>query len=109
MTADERLAANRPGERFALLPTTRHLAPLAVVVGLLLTLVVGPGRLVFAVLTAVLAASSLYARHRRPELVMDSDGYRVEVAGTVRFRVRFSEVVRILCDRSEQALYVDCG
>ena len=46
---------------------------------------------------------------RRPELIVDDTGYRVEVAGRERFRVGWGEVHRVLRDRSEAALYLDCG
>ena len=58
--------------------------------------------LLFAVLEAL-------ARARRPVLVCDAAGYRVEVAGRVRFAVPWSAVREVRLDRAEGAAYVDCG
>lgn len=98
-------------ERFALLPTTRHVAPLAVLVGALLALLASSAalRLWSALAAGALLLLSLLLLRRRPVLVLGADGYRVEVRGKVRFAVAFSEVRRVLCDAGERALYVDCG
>lgn len=97
--------------RFILLPTTRYVGWVAVATGGLLA-ALGPS-LLWQVASggaalAVLLASWAVSR-RRPVLILDEIGYRVEVAGHERFRVQWTEVRRVLHDRSEAALYVDCG
>lgn len=97
--------------RHTLLPAMRQMVPLAVVCALVGALVstTGAWRTSFAALGAAWGLAWGVLRHRRPELVLSADEYRVEVAGTVRFRVGWSEVLRIYHDPGEHAVYVDCG
>ncbi len=101
-----------PGEaRFTLLPTTRYVGWVAVATGAVLA-ALGPS-LVWQIVSGGAALAVLLATwavgKRRPILIVDDAGYRVEVAGNERFRVLWSEVRRVLHDRSEAAVYVDCG
>ena len=101
-----------PGEgRFTLLPTTRYVGWVAVATGGVLA-ALGPS-LLWQALSGGAALAVLLATwavgKRRPILIVDDAGYRVEVAGNERFRVLWSEVRRVLHDRSEAAVYVDCG
>ncbi len=102
-----RLAA--PEQRFVLLATTRHVLWLAVALGAALAAVGAATwmRASSAAVTLALLALHLYTRRRRPVLILDAAGYRVEAAGALRFRVAWSAVRRVLCDASEQALYVE--
>jgi hypothetical protein len=59
--------------------------------------------------SALIAALWAGARLRRPVLVVDGEGYRVEVGRRERLRVAFREVLRVRAVPSEQAMYVDCG
>src|SRR5579883_2844415 len=98
-------------ERFPLLPTTRWLVPIAIVVGLA-GLALSDGRtprLIYAVGTALVALLWAWSRWRRPVLIVDGAGYRVEVAGRLKLKVRFAEVRRARAVPAEQAMYVDCG
>jgi len=98
-------------ERFALLPTTRWLAPLAIALGLIGAAVADSGRarVLFGGGTAIIATLWLIGVARRPYLSIDSDGYRVVEGTKERLRVRFDEVVRARAVAVEQAMYVDCG
>ena len=97
--------------RFMLLSTTRYVIWVAVGLGGLLA-VLGPSLwwrgLSGAVALALLLLNWVVGR-RRPVLIVDDAGYRVEVAGGERFRVGWDEVHRVLRDREEAALYLDCG
>lgn len=97
--------------RFALLSTTRYVGWVAVATGGLLA-ALGPS-LLWQVVSGGAALAVLLGTwavgKRRPILIVDDAGYRVEVAGHERFRVLWSEVRRVLHDRSEAAVYVDCG
>src|SRR5207248_7741790 len=46
---------------------------------------------------------------RRPVLVVDDEGYSVEVRGRRTLRVLFSEVQRVRAVPAELAMYLDCG
>ena len=101
----------RDEQRFALLPTTRYVSWVAVALGALGVLLWQPvwARLGMAAVTLLVLGMTLALRLRRPQLVLTADGYRVEVRGRPRFAVAWSEVRKVLVDRSEGALYVDCG
>lgn len=107
-------ALDSPGggeARFTLLPTTRYVSWVAVATGALLAALapsLGWRVLCGAVALALLLLTWALGR-RRPVLIVDAAGYRVEVAGRERLRVAWTEVRRVLCDRSEAALYLDCG
>lgn len=98
-------------ERFTLLPTTRYVSWVAIATGVLLA-ALGPS-LAWRLLCGGAALAVLLGNwaigRRRPVLIIDETGYRVEVAGRERFRVLWAEVRRVLHDRSEAAVYVDCG
>jgi predicted membrane metal-binding protein len=97
-------------ERFPLLPTTRYVGWVALCLGALLAALGSGGwRLLGGGFAVALAVITLLVQARRPVLIVDDAGYRVEVAGRERFRVAWDEVRRVLRDRSESALYVDCG
>jgi hypothetical protein len=46
---------------------------------------------------------------RRPLLIVDDNGYRIEVGGERQVSVRWSEVKKVRADAAEHALLVDCG
>ena len=97
--------------RFTLLPTTRYVSWVAVATGALLA-VLAPSlgwRVVGGGVALALLLLTWAVGRRRPVLILDGAGYRVEVAGRERLRVAWTEVRRVLCDRSEAALYLDCG
>lgn len=98
-------------ERFTLLPTTRYVAWVAILIGAMLAALspLAWARLAGAGAALLLLAAQFLLRARRPVLVIDAGGYRVEVAGRARFSVRWEEVQRVLRDDSEQAMYIDCG
>lgn len=98
-------------QRFRLLPTTRFVLPVAVLLGALVA-ALGTAtwmRVSSAVAVVVLVLLDRATARRRPVLVLSADGYRVEAGGKTRFFVPWSSVQRVLCDASEQALYVECG
>ena len=105
------MSAMQKGEqRFLLLPTGRHLLPVAVGLGALLAIFgAGALRLAFLGAAALLLLLHLLLSRRRPVLVLDGEGYRVERGGREVLRVRWTEARRVLLDKEEQALYVDCG
>lgn len=97
--------------RYPLLSTARWMVPLAIVLGL-----VGAGMARTTAGRAILgggalAITALWAlgRARRPELVVDDTGYRVEECKHARLRVEFAEVKQVRAVPAEQAMYVDCG
>lgn len=70
----------------------------------------GPvGQLVFGGGTALVAALWGLGRRRRPVLLVDDQGYRVEERGREKLRVAFREVKRVRAVPAEQAMYIDCG
>ena len=98
-------------DRFALLHQNRHLLPGAVgCAALLCALAATPVvQLGAAACGVVLFALIPLLRARRPVLIVDDHGHRVEVAGQRRFAVAWTEVREVRVDREERALYVDCG
>lgn len=97
--------------RFTLLPTTRYVSWVAVATGALLA-ALAPSllwRLLCGGVALALLLLTWAVGRRRPVLVLDAVGYRVVVAGRERLRVAWTEVQRVLYDRSEAAVYVDCG
>jgi hypothetical protein len=102
-----------PGEstQYTLLPTTRYVNWVAVAIGGVLA-VLAPSvlwRVLCGAVALALLLLTWVVGRRRPVLILDDSGYRVEVGGRERFRVRWDEVQRVLRDRSEAALYLDCG
>jgi len=98
-------------EKFALILTQRRVLPVAVAFAL-----VGAGfstawwaRAGCAVFALVALALALWQWRARPQLVLDERGYAVEEHGREKLRVAWSEVVKVLADADEHALYVDCG
>lgn len=94
-----------------LLPTTRYVAWVAIAIGAVMA-GFSPlwwARAMGAGAAILLLGSQFILRSRRPVLILDDGGYRVEVAGKVRFSVRWDEVRRVLHDRGEEALYLDCS
>ncbi|MCS6912283.1 MAG: hypothetical protein RMK29_16845 [Myxococcales bacterium] len=104
-----------PGEgtalRCPLRASGRHLVPIAVAVGVLLGLWAASPAIQAAFVggAALLGGLELVLRRRQPVLIVDDQGYRVEVGGRLRLTVRWDEVRRVRYERSERALYVDCG
>lgn len=98
-------------QRFRLLPTTRFVLPVAVLLGALVAALgtVTWMRVSSAAFAVVLVLLERATARRRPVLVLSADGYRVEAGGKTRFFVPWSSVQRVLCDASEQALYAECG
>lgn len=97
--------------RFVLLSTTRYVNWVAVGMGALLA-AVAPSLLMRCVSGGVALALLILTwavGRQRPVLLLSDTGYRVEVAGRERFRVAWNEVHRVLRDRGEAALYLDCG
>lgn len=97
--------------RHALLPSTRHLLPLAVAAGGVMALLAPVLLVRLGFLAGAVALALLWGvlRLRRPVLVVGPEGYRVEVRGVPGFTVRWSEVRLVRRDRAERALHVDCG
>lgn len=105
------LSLSGPPLRFVLLPTTRYVAWVAIAIGALMA-GFSPlwwARAMGAGAAFLLLGSQFVLRSRRPVLILDDSGYRVEVTGKVRFSVRWEEVRRVLHDRAEEALYLDCS
>jgi hypothetical protein len=100
-----------PARRFPLLAATRWMAPTALSIAVLMALFAGgrAPRIGYSVLAVIVGGLWLLARTRRPVLLVDDDGYRVEVGGQVKLRVRFEEVTRARAVPAEQAMYLDCG
>ena len=97
--------------RYTLLPTTRYVSWVAVATGGLLA-VMAPSVLLRGLSGGMAVALMLLTwavGRRRPVLILDDAGYRVQVGSRERFRVRWDEVHRVLRDRSEGAVYLDCG
>lgn len=94
-----------------LLPTTRYVAWVAVVVGAAMAALspLAWARGAGALAALLLILSQLILRARRPVLLVDESGYRVEVSGRIRFSVAWTEVRRVLRDPAEEAMYLDCG
>jgi uncharacterized membrane protein len=97
--------------RYPLLSTSRWVVPLAIALGLVgaATGYAERARWALGGGAAVIAALAIAARVRRPELVVDDEGYRVEQVGRVKLSVTWSEVIRVKAVPAEQAMYVDCG
>jgi hypothetical protein len=97
--------------RHALYATTRWMVPLAIVLGLVgAGLSRAPlGRALFGGGALAIAALWGVSRMRRPELVVDEQGYRVEEGRREKLRVGFAEVKRVRAVPQEQAMYLDCG
>src|SRR5207302_3837828 len=97
--------------RFPLLATTRWMAPVSFAIALFGAIFATgkPPRIGYAVVAAIVGALWLIARLRRPVLLVDNDGYRVEVRGRVKLRVRFDEIERARAVPAEQSMYLDCG
>lgn len=98
-------------DRFTLLPTTRYVAWVAIGVGAGLAALspLAWARLAGAGAALLILGAQFILRARRPTLVIDAGGYRVEVGGRARFSVRWEEVQRVLRDAAEEAMYIDCG
>lgn len=78
----------------------------------LLGLVAVPGRLEHiggSIMLVLLGVGGIVQWMMRPVLRLDDEGYAIEQRGRDKLRVRWSEVVRVRVDRSESAVYVDCG
>ena len=97
--------------RYPLLSTSRWVVPLAIALGLVgaATAYAERARWALGGGAAVIAGLAVVARVRRPELVVDDEGYRVEQVGRVNLSVKWSEVVRARAVPAEQAMYIDCG
>jgi len=98
-------------EKFELILTQRRVLPLAVVfavAGAALSTAwwARAGCGAFALAAAALA---WWQWRARPQLVLDERGYAVEEHGREKLRVEWREVVKVLADAGEHALYVDCG
>ena len=98
-------------QRYPLLPSTRIAVPIAIALGLAgIAFATGSTpRLVYAAGTLAVIALWLANLARRPVLVVDGEGYRVEVRRREVVRVRFDEVKRVRAVPGEQAMYLDCG
>lgn len=98
-------------ERFPLLAGTRRLVPIAFVLAVAgAVLATNNGtRLVYLGLTLLVVALAFLVRARRPVLVIDDAGYRVEIRRRVRVRVRWDEVKHARGADAEHAMYLDCG
>ena len=98
-------------ERFPLLPGSRRLIPIAFALSLagVIFAVSTTTRLVYAALTLAVVALWLFARARRAVLVIDDEGYRVEVGRRRALAVRWDEVTRARAAPAEHAMYLDCG
>jgi hypothetical protein len=98
-------------EKFDVILTQRWVLPLAVAVAAL-----GSGlasswwaRALFGAVALAAALAAAWQWRARPRLVVDERGYAVEEHGREKLRVAWTEVVKVLADAEEHALYVDCG
>lgn len=104
-------ASPASADHFDLILTQRRVLPVAIGFALLAA-AFGPSWWLrgacggFALLAAALY---LWQARARPRLVLDDAGYAVEEHGREKLRVAWSEVVKVLVDAEEHALYIDCG
>ena len=94
-----------------MLLATRRIVPAALIFAATAALF-APGvalRIACLVFAAFALVVWLMQTRRRPELVVDGQGYAVFENGREKLRVAWREVRRVRADRAEHALYVDAG
>ncbi len=97
--------------RHPLIVGTRWLLPVAIVMAVLGAAVAhATAARIGAAFFALLGAMAWWWQERhRPTLLLDDAGYAIEQMGREKLRVAWSEVQRVRVDRSESAVYLDCG
>lgn len=92
--------------RHALLLGARWLLPVAVG----LSAVIAVAGQLWALAPAGLGVMAFaWQQKTRAQLVLDERGYAIERKGREELRVGWGEVKKVLVDRRESAVYVDCG